>query len=257
MSEPAMTDDALLTALIDGELPDADVAALRARLAREPGLLGRLELLRSSQLPFAAAFEPLLAQAPLDRLRAGLHMPAPEAREARWPRRAMFGALCASLFALGVLAGRMAFQGKPDTWRTAVDNYMELYADAPFPNLPPEALARGLADLKQKIGRPLDAGTLAVEGLAPRFAAALSYHGAPLAEVGYQEGDVAIAICIIKNGEADKPPKASREGRLNRVSWAEGGRGYLAIGAASPERIMAFALAARERLTPPGGPSGL
>ena len=42
------TDDELLSAYIDGELPHGEADALRARLAQEPGLLQRLEAMRDA-----------------------------------------------------------------------------------------------------------------------------------------------------------------------------------------------------------------
>ena len=66
------TDDIALSAYIDGELPEADVHELKARLLREPELARRLEVLRGSdseaQRLYAAIDERPMPQAVLDLL---------------------------------------------------------------------------------------------------------------------------------------------------------------------------------------------
>jgi len=243
-----MTDDALLTGLIDGELDPAEAAALQLRLATEPQLAERLAQLKAAQPDFRAAFAALAESAPVERLRARLDPHLAPAAPWASRRQALVGGAAAALLALGVVLGRVSAPEKSEDWRETVSDYMNLYVDAAFPATPPDRLAQTLTALGQKIGRPLDPSILAIDGLTPQFAAALSYQGASLAEIGYQEGDFAIALCIIKNGEADAPPSATQSGRLTRVAWSSGGRGYMAIGAASPSRIEGFARAARSRL---------
>ena len=62
-------DDAELVALIDSELDAGRRAGLLARLAADDGLRQRYEALRRTGAPLAAAFDVLLEQAPLTRLR--------------------------------------------------------------------------------------------------------------------------------------------------------------------------------------------
>ena len=243
-----MNDDEMLTAFIDGELGEADVAALRVRLNSDRELMARLDLMRSSSLPFRAAFDALGAEAPVARMLARLKGGEARPQPSSWRRAALLGASAAAIFLIGFGFGRLAPPQGPETWRSAVAEYMELYAGTEFPVLQPEQVSSALADLSAKIGQKLEADTLAIDGLRPRYAAALAYDGAPVAQIGYQDGQTTIALCIIKDGEADAAPKTSRRGDLTEIAWAQGGRGYLAIGDASAARLEAFARAARARL---------
>ncbi len=242
-----MNDDILLTGFLDDALELQEAEGLQLRLKQEPQLMERLEVLARARDDLGDAFASLERQAPVERMQARLapllanRLPSPSRR---W---AMMGASAAAVFALGAVVGRFALPAKRETWRDAVANYMSLYADAPFNQMPPEALERAYAALSDKIGLKFDAASLAIDGLSPRLALRLSYEGAPLAEFGYQDGDSAIALCIIKNGQAEEAPHASRTGRLARVAWAHGGVGFLAIGVTGEDRIAAFAKAARER----------
>ena len=241
-----MSDDTLLTGLIDGQLPADEIDALELRLRREPALLARFEQLRATP-PLAPAFDALLQTAPVERMQARLA----EGRRGRTrftPPRPAWAGVAAALFLAGVVVGWGAFRAKPETWRDAVRDYMALYVGAPFPQLSGESLTATVTGLSGQLQLKLDPATLGVDGLSPRFAAALRYDGAPLAEIGYLDGDQAIALCIIKDGEPDSPPTASAAGPLASVSWAKDGRGYLAIGATTRARIAAFAKAAQDNL---------
>ena len=241
-----MSDDALLTGLIDGQLAPTQIDALELRLRREPALLARLEQLRGAP-PLAPAFDALLQTAPIARMQTRL-AEAQRGGTRFMPPRPAWAGVAAALFLAGIMVGWGAFRAKPETWRDAVRDYMALYVGAPFPQLPGETLTAAVTGLSGQLNMKLDTATLAVDALTPRFAAALRYEGAPLAEIGYLDGDQAIALCIIRDGEVDAPPVASSDGRLSSVTWAKDGRGYLAIGATSPERIAAFAKAARTNL---------
>jgi anti-sigma factor RsiW len=93
----------------------------------------------------------------------------------------------------------------------------------------------------------LDPDRLSIGDLAPRRAQLLQYEGVPLAQIGYVDGAVPLAFCVIRDGEKDAPISlASKEG-FRTASWAKGGRGYMLIGDAPPDRIGALARALRER----------
>ena len=78
------SDDALLTAYIDGELPAGERTALEERLAGDAALSARLAELKRGGRDFAGAFDLLLAGAPHERLSALL---AGAVEEVRPPRR--------------------------------------------------------------------------------------------------------------------------------------------------------------------------
>lgn len=67
-----MTDDEALVALIDNELDETTRRDLLARLAQDEALRGRLEALQQSRAQIVAAYDSLLDQAPLARLRVSL-----------------------------------------------------------------------------------------------------------------------------------------------------------------------------------------
>jgi anti-sigma factor RsiW len=244
-------DDALLTALIDGELDDADAAAINARLAAEPALAQRLADIRNAQLPLRAAFEVLAGEAPVARMAARLQpaLSAPTRAQRTMPTRAaMAAAIGLGLFVGGILLGHVTGSGEAESWRTAVAQYMTLYSADTFAGGDPAAVADTLAALSIRLKTKLDADRLTLDGLAPQRVEALQYDDAPLGQIGYLDGDAPIALCIIGDGEADTDVSvASRDG-FTAVSWAAGGRGFMAIGKAPQARMIAFASAARARL---------
>lgn len=65
-------EDAELVALIDNELDAGAKSRVLARLAEDKTLRVRYEVLRETGEPIAQAFEALIENAPLDRLRAAL-----------------------------------------------------------------------------------------------------------------------------------------------------------------------------------------
>ena len=65
-------EDAELVALIDNELDEGAKSRVLARLAEDEVLRDRCEVLRKAGAPIAQAFEALIENAPLDRLRAAL-----------------------------------------------------------------------------------------------------------------------------------------------------------------------------------------
>jgi hypothetical protein len=67
-----MTDDESLITLIDNELDEATRGGLLARLEQDEALRGRLEVFRQSRAQIVAAYDSLLEEAPLGRLRASL-----------------------------------------------------------------------------------------------------------------------------------------------------------------------------------------
>ena len=50
--------------------------------------------------------------------------------------------------------------------------------------------------LSQRLGAPLDAARLQLDGLSLRRAELLQYDGAPLGQIGYLDGDAPVAFCV-------------------------------------------------------------
>ncbi|MBT8100615.1 MAG: hypothetical protein KJO82_12740, partial [Gammaproteobacteria bacterium] len=122
------TDDEQLSAYIDGELTDAEVATLVTRLANEPALVKRLEAMRSGDQAVRAVYESL-ERVPLpDGVTQLLDIKDGESgddnvvtfRRRGMPRLANFGYAIAASVAL--VAGFLAFrQGDVDPGLTAID----------------------------------------------------------------------------------------------------------------------------------------
>jgi len=125
MSDPqAPVDDARIGALVDGELPPADAAAIEAAAAADPALAARIERARTLRAAVAGAFADALAEPAPPRLLATIRGAAVvdlgEARARRSrpptlptvPAAARWGALAASL-ALAFYAGRLLAPAPP------------------------------------------------------------------------------------------------------------------------------------------------
>ena len=248
-------DDGKLTAYLDGELDQAEQAALEARLASEPNLRERLEALRAAADRTRVAFAALLETAPVADMRARLDaaLAATPARAA-WPWRRSVAAIAAAVaivaFAAGLGAGRWSGSlgdADHDDWRQAVVEYMELYTPESFGPAPSPRLAEALATLSQRLGAPLDVDRLQVPGLSLRVAIPLQYDGAPLGEIAYLDGATPVAFCITRNGEADAALTTSSRGGFAVASWAQGGRGFMLIGAIPSDRLTILARALKEK----------
>ncbi len=263
-------DDAELVALIDSELDAGRRAGLLARLAADDGLRQRYEALRRTGAPLAAAFDVLLEQAPLTRLRTVL--PAEDRiRRSRRFAGIAFRELAAGLV-IGVLAAGAAiwaastfglFDGRED-WRTAIAEYTQLYTNETFSPLNPDA-AQQAAELKAvgaMVGAKLTPENTTLPDL--RFASAfmLSYGGSPMGVLAYVDSSGApVLLCILADGAPDKPTQSERRGDLSLAWWSRGGRSHLVIGHVPEERAIALAQIDQEaslrccfRIQPQSGP---
>jgi anti-sigma factor RsiW len=237
-------DDLLLVALLDGVMDESEASQMRRRLDDDPALRDKLDRLRRIEPQLRAAFDFLLADAPLSRLRARLAAPPP-ARTRAW-RAAAAVAAAGLIFAGGFAAAR--WTASADDWRNSVAEYMELYAPETFGGADTPAPRRDLAALGDRLGLALDYDLLSVAGLVPRRVETLRYDGAPLGQVGYLDGAIPIAFCIMRDGEKDAPLALGSHEDFATASWAKGGRGFMVIGQAPRDRIAALARALQERI---------
>jgi anti-sigma factor RsiW len=250
-------DDAELVALIDNELDDTSRTALLARLAADEGLRQRYEELRLTGAPLAAAFDLLLADAPLARLRAAL--PPDEAARAR-PRRfagVAFRDLAAGLVVGALAAGAAIWAASTfglfdrDDWRSAVAEYTDLYTDETFAPLNPDAAmqAKQLSAVGARVGANLTPENVTLPGLRFTSAFMLSYDGAPLGVVAYVDpSGEPILLCIIANDAPDAPIRSERRENLSLAWWSRGGRSRLVIGRIPEERAVALAQTLEKRI---------
>jgi anti-sigma factor RsiW len=244
-----MTDDEELIALIDNELDDEARASLTGRLAEGGALRDRYDALRRSRDALASAFETLLGQAPVERLRATL----PPAAAASPARRARFGWMeLAAAFVVGAIVAGAAIwiafgRGEGESaedWRAAVIEYAELYTPATFafPS-PDDALARKqLQAVGEKIGLDLTPQNIDVQGLAYKIAINFAFANKPLAEIAYtNEKGEPVLFCITANGAEDAKPRAEMRGGFSTASWSHGGRSYMVVAQQPEDQVAELA----------------
>ncbi|MBV8440816.1 MAG: hypothetical protein JO312_09700 [Hyphomicrobiales bacterium] len=250
-------DDTELVALIDDELDEERKSALLARLATDERLRERYEALREAQEPLAAAFDAMLAAAPIARLNAAL----PAEGEARKPTR-RFGGLSLRDLAAGILIGLIAAGaawvafgraplGENEDWRSAVVEYTQLYTNETFSSLHPDPPLQAieLDAAGARVGADLTPEKLELPGLRFAVAFMLSYEGAPLAVIAYVDPDGSpVLLCVIANRAPDAPLSSETRDGLSLASWAQGGRGYLVIGRIPEEKAVALAQTLKNRV---------
>jgi anti-sigma factor RsiW len=131
-------DDAELVALIDNELDPEARSRFLSRLEEDATLRKRCEILAESGAHIAAAFEGVLGNAPLDRLRGMIPRAerspiVPRLFSGSVPALAagiVIGFLAAGIATWGVL--RLPPQEEQEDWQTAVVEYMDLYTNETF-----------------------------------------------------------------------------------------------------------------------------
>jgi anti-sigma factor RsiW len=251
-------DDAEIVALIDNELDKDARVRLLTRLAVDAALRKRYEALREARAPIAAAFDALMKEAPLFRLRAALP-PESAARSATGPFAGIaYRDLAAGIvgFLLGVAAATWIAMGvapraEQEDWRSAVEYYTNLYTNETFSPLHPDAAlqAAELSDVGARVGAKLTPEAVALPGLRFTVAFMLSYKGSPLGAIAYVDAQGApVLLCVIDNRAPDAPLRSDRRGDLSLASWSRGGRGYLVIGRIPEEQAAELAGMLKERI---------
>ncbi len=254
-----MTDeDAELVALIDNELDEERKSALLARLETDERLRARYEALREAGAPIAASFDALLAQAPIERLRAGLPFDrgsgAPSRRFAGIALRELAAGIVIGLLVAGAAAWvalSWAPLGEKENWRSEVAEYVDLYTNETFAPLNPDAALQAieLSAVSARVGADLTPANVALPGLRFTVAFMLSYEGSPLGAIAYVDPEGApVLLCVIANQATDAPIRSERRGDLSLAFWSRGGRGYLVIGRMPTERARALAQALEKRV---------
>jgi anti-sigma factor RsiW len=251
-------EDIEIVALIDNELDKDATARLRTRLAADEALRKRYEALRAAKAPIAVAFDALLEKAPLSRLRAAL----PPERAPRSASRPFAGFAVRDLAAgiVGFLLGAgaaawislsVAPPGEERDWRSAVEDYTNLYTNETFPPLHPDAALRAaeLSAVGARVGAKLTPETVALPGLRFTVAFMLSFKGSPLAAIAYVDTQGApVLLCIIANHASDAQVRSERRGELSLAYWSDEGRGYLVIGGIAEKQAVEWAEMLKERI---------
>jgi anti-sigma factor RsiW len=269
MSAVDSRDDALLVALIDGELSAPERDAILARLVDEKALRDRLAALQETGVGMREAFAALNDEAPAERLQAILAgalagaAASPRSEESSAPRRRpSIGAWLASLtpkiavpvaaafLAVGLIGGAIGYglrapaEPPQETWRQAVAEYWVLTtADTLALVPPPEVAKEQLAAAGARLGLPLTPEKIALDGPSFRGAQIFDFRGKPLTQIAYLDPDYGpIAYCVIADpSKPESPPAEDEMDGFSVVHWSGGGFGRMIIGRAPPERLRAFA----------------
>ena len=248
-------DDAQLVALIDDELDEEGKGRLLAQLAADESLRQRYEALREAGAQMSSSFDALLDAAPLSRLSAALPSEA-VARPASPARPGIARRELAAGFALGLLAAGAALialtlTGPANDWRSAVAQYTNLYTNATFSPLNPDAAleAQELAAVGSRVGAKLTPEDVALPGLRFTVAFMLAFDGWPLAAIAFVDPNGSpVLLCIIANGGGDSALRLETRDGLPLASWSRDGRGYVVIGRQPEQRIAEFARLLEQRI---------
>jgi anti-sigma factor RsiW len=267
-------DDASLIALVDGKLEGEARDALTTRLEADSELRARLERLAAGGLPFRSAFDAVLDEAPVTRMRArldaiadagpaarlGAFLPLKDKTRESAPRltgirlREVAAGIGVCLLAAGVgawIALNLGPSGAEEDWRLAVEQYTNLFTNETFSPLNPDASlqANELAFVGARVGAHLTPENVALTGLRFTVAFMLAYRGSPLGAIAYvNTAGEPVLLCIIANQSPDAPTRSERRGDLSLASWSRGERGYLVIGRIPEERAAALAQSLEGRI---------
>lgn len=242
--------DELLVAYLDDQLERSQRHDLEQRLTRELELAARLAFLASSNLPFKTAFQPLLDEAPVQRLRAGLQtllQPSP----LQLTRRRLIAA-AVGLLALGAAGDRIFQQlNQPEeNWHDLVAQYMALYTPETLAGNPPspQDLAAQLQHIGEQLSITLLPQQLILPGATLENARILAYDGKRIAQLTYLDEQYGpLALCIIQQPGEGSAENERRMG-MNLVYWSDSNHSFMLIGHNPPQQMNTLASQLRQAL---------
>lgn len=245
--------DELLVAYLDGELDADQCRFVVDQLHAHPAVAERLAALQCADMPFKAAFEGVLDEAPTERLNAMLKA-LPE-REPPALSRRRFLAVAASFAVAGVVADRL-FMAWPHAesgqgWRASVAEYMALYTPQTLENLSADRAAHvaQLRSVGTQLGLPLSPDAVSLPGAEFRRAQILNYDGVLIGQLTYldpRHGPLALCITASQKGPAGLATEQRRG--MNVVYWSNASHGFMLIGRNPFDDLQIMARSAEERL---------
>jgi anti-sigma factor RsiW len=253
-----MTSDEMLVAFIDGELDAGEQRAMEDLLEKDPALAARLELLAGSPPPLQGAFDALLEEAPVTKMKERLALSTARPKsEPLYTRRGLIAASIA-LIAFGVAADRgvgayLSSQRKNDEegWRGVVANYMALYSAETLEYLPGtgEAESAQIASVGKALGLPLERANIELGNVAFKRAQMLKFKNKPLAQIAYLDpADGPVALCIMPSKAGQSAPQTEQRRGLNLVFWSSPTHQFLVIGRAPTGKLEELAGHLRQTL---------
>lgn len=232
--------DELLVAYLDNELSAHERVELEERLNHDDYLVKRLAFFERTNMPFKAAFEPLLEAAPLAKLQAHLNPPAAPAVS----RRNLIAA-AVSFLALGVIGDRtfLYFSQPEENWRELVAQYMTLYTPETLAETPTnQVLEAQLQSTGTGLGVQLAAANLALPNATLKNARVLAYDEQRIAQITWLDATSGpLALCITRQSGEPMAPKNERRLGMNIVYWATPSHMFMVIGHGSAAQISEIA----------------
>ncbi|WLS77714.1 anti-sigma factor [Erwinia pyri] len=230
--------DEILVAWLDNQLDEQQYQQVEKMLRNDPFLAERLARLDSGNADFAAAFAPLLEEAPITRLQQRLggmlnHSPEPPARGIS--RRTLIAATLSAL-ALGVVGGNKGQRlfDNDDGWRDTVAQYMALYTRETFEGVSPSAsvMRQQLAYISRHLDLPLSPQALTLNGSAFKSARMLSYDDKAIAQIVWDERETGpLALCITATSrQASRTLSTETRRDMNVVYWQQQQHQFMLIG---------------------------
>ncbi|MCS3604212.1 anti-sigma factor RsiW [Buttiauxella sp. BIGb0471] len=233
--------DEMLVAYLDNELSETQRKVLESRLAKDNALAQRLALLERSNLPFKAAFEPLLELAPDEQLQQQF---SPEVRKNHNVSRRNLIAAAVSLLALGVIGDRafLHFSQPEENWRELVAQYMALYTPETLAETPtPQALDAQLKVTETQLGVTLAAASLALPNATLKNARVLAYEDRRIAQITWLESSGPLALCITRQTGNAIDTQSEQRLDMNIVYWASQSHQFMVIGHETPAKMSEIA----------------
>ena len=244
-------DDRDLLAYADGQLAPERRAEIEAAIASSADVAGRVNAMRASALPYAAAFEaqilPPVPRELSDRIAALVSTESRrrQRRQSAWPKLATAfaaGVVCCAI-ALKLSSGVTGLSATAQTepWIQAVADYQQLYSRATVTHVTEDSqlTARVISDLSSADGMRVVVPDLRAAGLSFKRVQRLSFHEQPVVQMVYlpEQGEP-VALCITRDGRPDEKPHAQQIGALITVAWRHGELGYVLLGKAPAQALM-------------------
>lgn len=228
-----------LIAYADGKLSKKERAVIKALLANDKSAVEFLQQLKVSDLPFKQAFEFLLEKPPQTELQI---VPPSNFTRWLWPT-----SLVATLL-FGLLLGYFSLKTNTedhDNWIVQVADYHLLYVRETVNNshLSNTEKATLKTKLENKLQTSLTIPDLSAQKLEFKRGQLLDSNGKTLIQLAYlPDNGLPVALCILRNNEADALPKTGESRGLPYVTWVNNSLSYVIIGRIDKQDLSAAAL---------------
>ena len=265
MTNKSPVSDEILTAYLDGEIPDEKHEAMTALIAQDEDLQQRLGRLQVEFNDVTQAFQQLQVPDLSEQIavinRAASSKAGDEKRPVLWTpvRTAIAASIVVASFAAGMFVDQLNSDvnnspsiqvvtakspamnpAKKPGWRQSVANYVSLYTTDTLNRVGAslESQHQNLALLSQDVGLSLTSENLAVGELDYKRGQILDLRGKPLVQLAYlHQNKTPVAFCIIKSTKGKKTMQFETRNGLQIAHWSSESHGFMVIGDVSKEEL--------------------